>query len=190
MNVGSLIGRGLASGFGLAIVLMLGAGPVSAATTLTLDPDRATPGTRITITNACLGITATPPDELRTAFVSASTPNLSPTDPSVLKSVARSRAGGYVVIVPELEPGVYDVRLECLPGDWRTNTAEGGAQRLTVIAGAPSTNTGEQVGPGLPVRDPLGPLLLLGLAIAGGIAADRWLMKRRSDAVQGGRGPA
>jgi hypothetical protein len=163
----------------LLMVLTFGAGTVLGATTLTLDPDTATPGTKVTIRNACLGVTATPPAALRAAFVSSSTPGLDPAGGSVAKAVAKAVADHYVVVVPDLSPGTYDVHLECLPGDWRTNTAEGGAQPLTVLAGAPATSTeqvdGRSSGEGSSV-----PLLLLGLGIIAAAAMDRLLAHRRS----------
>ena len=134
------------------------------------------PGTRVTIQNACLGVTASPADELTAAFVSLAKPDLLPPDPAVPTSVATATATGTyrcVVVVPKLAPGKYDIRLECLPGDWRTNTAEGGAVILTVRSGLPPTSTADVVATQPPSTNEPGRLLALGLAIAGWLAAFR-----------------
>ena len=165
----------------LAVGLLIGVATASAATTLTYDPDRATPGTRVTIHNACLGVTDNPSDELAAAFLGASS-DLQPTDPSVPRGVAKAsgRTAVYVVVVPELKPGPYQIRLECLPGDWRTNTAEGGTLPLRILSGAPDTSTGSPVGARTTPGDRLEGLLLLGLGLVAWIAAFRRLTQRRA----------
>ena len=98
---------------------------------------------------------------------------MTPESPSALKAVAKASPGSgtYVVVVPSVQPGTYDIRLECLPGDWRTNTAEGGYQLLTVLPALPSTSTGDAVTP--PARrSPAIPILVV-LGVAGGIAGHR-----------------
>jgi hypothetical protein len=175
-----LVKRGLAVLSGLAVVFLIGAGTAVGATTLVLDPDTATPGISVTIYNACLGVTDAPPDALTVAFVSTSRAGLLPTDQAVPRAVARALTGPdrYVVVVPRLTPGLYDVRLECLPGDWRTNTAEGGTLPLKVLA-APDTSTRDLTGASAPHDPrPMG-LLLLVCGIAGGVAACRRLTQRR-----------
>ena len=86
----------------LAMTLLGRAGSVSAATTLLLDPDTATPGMRVTIYNACLGVTDSPPAKLTAAFVSVSVDGQQPTDPDVPRAVAKAKPGPgvYVVAVP------------------------------------------------------------------------------------------
>lgn len=135
------------------------------------------PGTKVTIYSACLGVTDDPPDELPAAFMSSSI-DLQPTDPSVPKGVAKASAGTslYVVVVPQL----YQILLECLPGDWRTNLAEGGAPPLKILSGAPDTSTSQDVGARPPSENRLEVPLLMGLALVGGIAAHRRLTPRRS----------
>ena len=163
----------------LAVGLLIGATTVSAATTLTYDPDSARPGTRVTIYNACLGVTDNPSDELVAAFLMVST-DLQPTDPSVPRGVAKAEAGTsvYVVVVPDLKPGLYQIQLECLPGDWRTNTAEGGTLPLRILAGAPDTSSSPHADARTTTGDRLEGLLLLGLGMIGGIAALRRLTQR------------
>lgn len=170
------LGRAAGSTLCLAVMLPLAllpsVGSVDAATTLVLVPDRATAGTRVTIYNACLGVTDSPPAELRAAFVRSSARSLQPTDPSVARAVAKHRTGPdrYVVVVPELAPGRYDVRLECVPGDWTTNTAEGGATQLSVRAGAPDTSTGSVVTQP-ESANPFEALLLIAAGIVGALGA-------------------
>jgi hypothetical protein len=188
MNVRQSIRRAAISAAGLATLLIVATGTVFAATTLTLDPDVARPGTRVTIRNACLGVTSNPADHLAVAFVSLARPNLQPPDPAVPRSVARATTtDSYVVVVPKLPPGKYDIRLECLPGDWRTNTAEGGAIILTVRPDLPTTSTLEApAGQSQPTNEP-GRLLIVALAAAGGIATFRSSVAGRIPGTARGR---
>jgi hypothetical protein len=177
--------RLVASSFAVAVALVVGTGVASAATTLTYDPDKAVPGTRVTISNACLGITDNPPAELQAAFI-ASGVDVSPTDPKVPTGVARAVPGTalYVVVVPDLTPGRYQILLECLPGDWRTNTAEGGTQPLRVLDGAPDTSTTPEAGGTArpPADGRIEVLVLLALGLAGGIAGWNRLSRGRPPA--------
>ena len=168
---------------GILLVMALLARPasVSAATTLLLNPDTATPGTRVTIYNACLGVTDSPPPKLPAAFVGMSVPDQLPTDANVSRGVATAKAkagsGVYSVVVPELAPGKYDVKLECKPGDWSTNNAEGIGMFLTVRAGSPDTSAApDPVAPG-PSEDQLRTLIV---AAAGMIGATVALRRRRA----------
>ena len=171
-----------ASALAVAGALLLGAGAVSAATTLTYDPDKAVPGTEVTISNACFGITDHPPAELRAAFIRSAV-DVQPTDPTVPTGIATAIAGTsrYVIVVPDLTPGRYRILLECLPGDWRTNTAEGGTEPLRVLPGAPDTSTTPNVGVAPPARGDgwVAVLMLLGLGFAGGIAGGHRRSRRR-----------
>jgi hypothetical protein len=174
--------RVAASTAAIGLVLTLGTGGALAATTLTLDPDHAAPGTTVTISNACGGITDNPPESLPAAFVNQASPGVQPDDPSVPRTVARAVAGSgnYTVTVPPIAPGIYDVRLECLPGDWRTNVAEGGAFGLTVLPGTPSTDTA-QASDDQPSTDRLRVGTLLALAgLAGAFALSRRVALRPS----------
>jgi len=180
MNSHRALRRAAVSIAGLAIALSAGAGGVAAATTLTLDPDVARPGTRVTIENACLGVTASPADELTAAFVSLAKPDLLPPDPAVPTSVATATGTyRYVVVVPKLAPGRYDIRLECLPGDWRTNTAEGGAVILTVRSDLPTTSTPDFVAAQRSSTQGFERLFLVGLATAGWLAVFRRFRRAR-----------
>ena len=129
----------------------------------------------MTIDNACLGVTTSPAAELQAAFVSLAEPDLVPPDPDVPRAVARNTGTyRYVVIVPKLTAGTYDIRLECLPGDWRTNTAEGGAVILTVRPVLPATSTADSA---LDRTRPAGESdrpFLVGLVFVVGFAAFRW----------------
>ena len=157
------------------VVLAIGAGSVSAATTLILDPDRATPGTRITVLNACLGVTDHPPARPRVALVPSTADNQDPSDPSVAKTKARriDLAPTYVFNVPNIPPGDYMVLVECLPDNWTTNTAEGIGLSLTVIAGPPATST-VGVEPKRPATGwPIELVTAVGLGLLGGLAAAR-----------------
>jgi hypothetical protein len=170
------------AGFCLAVLVLASPGVVSAATTLTLSPDLARPGTKITIGNACAGVTDTPPDKLTAAFenIEAHTP---PGSPATAVATATATPREYVVVVPVLKAGTYDIRLECLPGDWRTNTAEGGYQLLTVLADLPSTSTIDAVAPrddapsAIPILTAIG---LIAAAIAQRRFAGRSSIVRRS----------
>ncbi len=150
---------------GFVALLVFGVGGAAAATTLVLDPAEAAPGTRVVIYNACLGVTDHPPARMAIAFVDVSRPGLSPTDASVPKGVARVRTAPlvYVFVVPAIPPGDYHVRLECLPGDWRTNLAEGGTWPLTVLPGSPSTSTAPVAGSAGDAGPPLRLVLIVGL---------------------------
>ena len=127
MNLAWQVRAGIA---GVAMILAVAAGPALAATTLTYSPGTAAPGTTVTIENACLGVTDRPPARIAAAFVNV-TSEVSPLTfkrQAVARAVARSTE--YAVVIPDLAPGSYQIVLECLPGDWRTNTAEGGSEPL------------------------------------------------------------
>ena len=161
----------LAAGF----VLAIGAGSVWAATTLTLDPDRATPGTRVTVLNACLGVTDSPPAKPKVAFVPSTTTNQDPGDSSVPKTTAHriDLAPTYVFDVPDIPAGEYLVQVECLPDDWTTNTAEGAGMLLTVIAGPPATSTLTVEAKRPATGWPLELVLVVALGLLGGLATAR-----------------
>ena len=157
------------------VVLAIGAGSVSAATTLVLDPDRATPGTRVTVLNACLGVTDHPPARPRVALVPSTADNQDPSDPSVPKTKARriDLAPTYVFTVPNIPPGEYQVRFECVPDGWTTNTAEGAAMLLTVIAGPPATSTLDVEPKRSTSGWPIELVTVVGLGLLGGLVAAR-----------------
>jgi hypothetical protein len=170
------------AGLCLAILVLASPSVVSAATTLSLSPDQARPGTKVTIGNACVGITDTPPDELVAAFenIEAHTPPGSPSTATAV-ATAGSAPRAYVVVVPVLQPGTYDIRLECLPGDWRTNTAEGGYQLLTILPSLPSTSTTDTLATGGQESPPVPVLVALGLA---GAAIGQGRFARRASIVR------
>ncbi len=159
---------------GVAILLVVGTATALAATTLGLDPSEATPGTRVIALNACAGVTAKPPLRLAVAFIASDATNQQPKDPPGPRSVGRRVASyTYAFIVPNLAPGDYGVVLECLPGDWRTNLAEGAPLALTVLAGPPGTSTISVAPVDERHESPLGPILALGSGLVGGVAAWR-----------------
>jgi hypothetical protein len=94
--------------------------------------------------------------------------------------VAKQRTGPdrYVVVVPDLAPGRYDVRLECVPGDWTTNTAEGIGSQLTVRPGAPDTSSAPEVVVRRQRAVGLEALLLFGVGITGALGALRRQTRR------------
>ena len=168
---------------GILLVMALLAGPasVSAATTLLLNPDTATPGTRVTIYNACLGVriarhpSSRQPSSACRCPISCQRMRMSP---AVSRQQKRRLAPASIpFVVPELAPGKYDVKLECKPGDWSTNNAEGIGMFLTVRAGSPDTSAApDPVAPG-PSEDQLRTLIV---AAAGMIGATVALRRRRA----------
>lgn len=159
----------------VAILLAAGSTIALASTALVLEPSTATTGTKVTVFNACYLVTDHPPAKLKMAFLDASKPDLTPTNASVPRTTALRLLAPYTYrfVVPRIPAGVYTIALQCTPGNWQANGAEGASLPLTVIAGPPATST-VSTAPDEGRTIPAAPTLLaIAVGLLGGMATWR-----------------
>ncbi len=147
----------------IASLMVIGAGVAAGATTAMLEPTSAATGDRVAVINGCYQVVDVAPATVPVAFLVD--PALDPAGDAIPKITAKLVASWtYRFTVPAIPPGVYAVRLECEPGDWRTNLAEGaGNTELTVL---PATSTAAMPTEPAPTSGPIVLWLFLGMGSA------------------------
>ena len=155
--------RRSAAAIGIVSLVITAAGVAAGATTAMLEPTSAATGDRVAVINGCYQVVDVAPDTVPVAFLVD--PALDPAGDAIRKITAKLVASWtYRFTVPAIPPGVYTVRLECKPGDWTTNLAEGaGNTELTVL---PATSTAATPTEPAPTSGSIVPWLFLGVGSA------------------------
>ena len=146
-----------------ASLIVIGVGVAAGGTTAMLEPTSAATGERVAVINGCYQVVDVAPATVPVAFLVD--PALDPAGDGIPKTTAKLVASWtYRFTVPAIPPGVYTVRLECEPGDWRTNLAEGaGNIEPTVL---PATSTAAMPTEPAPTSGSIVPWLFLGMGSA------------------------
>jgi hypothetical protein len=140
----ALVGAGLIALVSIAVLLVIGATAVRAATgSAGFDPQSAHVGDSVKVqvddTN-CPGVGAA---ALPMRFVRYGDPT------RVFATVVMQRTftATYVFVVPKMPPGDYNVEIECLPNAWIGFSVDGGEEASTfaVLGGTPDTYMAAEV---------------------------------------------